>query len=340
MYQPDGDSVHILVVDDEESIRDILQRTIQDAGYECSVAENVPQALEILDRRKTDVVITDIVMPGESGIMLLEKVKGMCDADVMVITGFADDLEYEEIIRKGACDFIKKPMSPRELLTRLKRVLRERSILAERNQATEKLEGSFDRLKRILDETVDVLGSALEKRDPYTAGHQQRVARLTCTIAEEIGFSRDRVEGIRIAGLLHDIGKISTPTDILNKPSKLSVNEFNLIKEHSQTGYEILKNIEFNQPVADIVLQHHERMNGTGYPQGIAGKDILLEARILAVADCVEAMVSHRPYRPALGRSFALEEITKNREILYDPLVVHTCLRLFNEKGFDFQSCS
>jgi putative two-component system response regulator len=133
MHQPDGGSVHILVVDDEEPIRDILRRTIQDAGYECSVAENVPQALEILSRRKIDVVITDIVMPGESGILLLEKVKTGHDADVMVITGFADDLEYEEIIRKGACDFIRKPMSPRELLIRLKRVLRERSVLAERN---------------------------------------------------------------------------------------------------------------------------------------------------------------------------------------------------------------
>ncbi len=336
MYQSDGDSVHILVVDDEEPIRDILRRTIQDAGYECSVAENVPQALEILGRRKTDVVITDIVMPGESGISLLEKVKNGHEADVMVITGLADDLEYEEIIRKGASDFIRKPMSPRELLTRLKRVLMERSVLAERNQATEKLKESIGKLKRMLDETVDTLGSALEKRDPYTAGHQRRVSRLSCSIAEEIGLSKDCIEGIRIAGLLHDIGKISTPTDILNKPSKLSVNEFNLIKEHSQTGSEILKNIESDHPIADIVLQHHERMNGTGYPQGIAGKDILLEARILAVADCVEAIDSHRPYRPALGRSAALGEISMNRGTLYDAQVADTCLRLFNEKGFNF----
>jgi putative nucleotidyltransferase with HDIG domain len=296
----------------------------------------VPQALEILDRRKTDVVITDVVMPGESGISLLEKVKKKYgyETDVMVITGFADDLEYEEIIRKGACDFIKKPLSPRELLIRLKRVLRERSTLMERNQATEKLNESIGKLKRILDETVNTLGSALEKRDPYTAGHQHRVARLSCAIAEEIGLSKDCIEGIRIAGLLHDIGKISTPTDILNKPSKLSVNEFNLIKEHSRTGYEILKNIESNSSIADLVLQHHERMNGTGYPLGIAGKDILLEARILAVADCVEAIDSHRPYRPALGMSAALEEISMNRGTLYDAQVVDTCLRLINERGF------
>ena len=340
MIEPGKKPVHILVVDDEEPIRDILRRTIRGAGYICSTAENVIQAQEILDRDDVDVVVTDIVMPGASGIDLLETVRKRYDTDVIVMTGFAEDVEYEEIIRKGASDFIKKPMSPRELLTRLKRVVWERAIIAERNQALEKLRESVSTLKKTLDQTVDTLGSALEKRDPYTAGHQQRVAVLACTIAGEMGLSGEHVDGMRIAALLHDIGKISTPTDILNKPSRLSDNEFNLIKEHSQTGYDILKNIQIEQPIAKIVLQHHERMDGSGYPNGLQGKDILVESRILAVADCVEAIVSHRPYRPALGKSFALNEISQNSGILYDPTAVHACLLLFNEKGFLFEHSS
>ncbi|MCE5251305.1 response regulator, partial [bacterium] len=211
-------SIHILVVDDEEPIRDIMQRAIKNAGYTCTTAGNVKEALRILDENSIDVVITDIVMPGASGIILLEKVREKHDADVMVMTGFAEGLKYEEIIEKGACDFIQKPISTKELLVRLKRVLRERAVLRERNQAEKELKKSIYRFRRILDETVNALGAALEKRDPYTAGHQQRVARLACTIAEEMGLSDTQIEGIRMAGLLHDIGKISSPTDILNKP--------------------------------------------------------------------------------------------------------------------------
>jgi len=336
MYHNPPVSIHILVVDDEESLRDILQRTIKSAGYECLTAGNAKEALHVLEEKNIDVVITDIVMPGDSGITLLEKVKEKHDADVMVMTGFAEGLKYEEIIEKGACDFIQKPISTKELLVRLKRVLRERAILAERNQAEKELKKSVDKLRRILEETVNALGSALEKRDPYTAGHQQRVARLACTIAEEMGLSEAQIEAIRMAGLLHDIGKISTPTDILNNPGKLSRNEFNLIMEHPQTGYEILNDIEFELPIAEIILQHHEKMNASGYPHKISGKDILIEARILTVADVVEAIASHRPYRPAFGIEKALDEISENRGVLYDPIIVDACLRLFNEKGFTF----
>jgi len=330
-------SIHILVVDDEESIRDIMQRAIKNAGYRCTTAGNVKEALQALEEMSIDVVITDIVMPGASGITLLEKVKEKHSADVMVMTGFTEGLKYEEIIEKGACDFIQKPVSTKELLVRLKRVVRERAVLAERNQAENELKKSIDRYRRILDETVNALGTTLEKRDPYTAGHQQRVARLACTIAEEMGLSEAQIEGIRMAGLLHDIGKISSPTDILNKPSRLSRNEFNLIMEHPQTGYDILKDIEFEQPVAHIVHQHHEMMNASGYPQSIAAENILLEARILTVADVVEAISSNRPYRPALGKNKALDEITQKRGILYDPVVVDTCLKIFTEKEYTFE---
>ena len=179
-----------------------------------------------------------------------------------------------------------------------------------------------------------MLGNASEARDPYTAGHQKRVADLARAIATEMGLSYNTIEGIRMAGAIHDIGKISVPSEILCKPANLTNLEFSLIKNHSQFSYEIIKDVESPWPLADIVHQHHERMDGSGYPQGLEGENILIEARILAVADVVEAMASYRPYRLALGIEAALEEIKKNKGILYDDTVADACLRLFREKGY------
>lgn len=201
-------------------------------------------------------------------------------------------------------------------------------------QAEKCLQQSFERLQKTLEGTVGALAATVETRDPYTAGHQQRVALLAGAVAEEIGLSRSRVNGVRVAGTLHDLGKIYVPAEILNRPGRLTEAEFNLIKAHPKVGYEILKEIEFEWPVADIVLQHHERMSGTGYPRGLAGEQILMEARIIAVADVVETIHSHRPYRPAVGIERALEEIEKHRGTLYDRDAVDACLQLFREKGF------
>ena len=199
------------------------------------------------------------------------------------------------------------------------------------------LKGKVKELKRAMDATIETMSKIVEAKDPYTAGHQQRVSQLATAIAKELNFSEDKIEGIRIASLIHDIGKIGLPTEILSKPNKLSDIEFSLIKEHSQIGYNILKSIDFSYPVAQIVFQHHERIDGSGYPQGLKDEDILLEARIVAVTDVVEAMSSHRPYRPALGIDKALEEISRNRGTLYDLKVVDACLKLFKEKGFKFE---
>ena len=193
-------------------------------------------------------------------------------------------------------------------------------------------------LQVMIQQTVETMGSIVETRDPYTAGHQQGVAHLAGAIAAEMSLDADRLQGLRVAGLLHDIGKMLVPAEILSKPGKISEIEFNLIKVHSQVGANILGKIDFPWPVAQIVLQHHERLNGSGYPAGLTAPDILLEARILAVADVMEAMASHRPYRPALGIEEALDEITKNKGILYDPEVVAACVKLFTEKGFKFQT--
>ncbi len=206
--------------------------------------------------------------------------------------------------------------------------------ITERKRSEEKLQKSYDKLRDTMIATVNTLASTVEIRDPYTAGHQRRVTVLACAMAEEMGLTEEQFDGLRMAGLVHDIGKFSVPVEILNKPGRLSETEFNIIKHHAQAGYDILKKIEFPWPVARIVLQHHERLDGSGYPQGLKDGGIMLEAKILAVADVVEAMASHRPYRPALGVEVALEEIVKNRGILYDPEVADVCMRLFTEKGF------
>lgn len=174
-----------------------------------------------------------------------------------------------------------------------------------------------------------------ELRDPYTSGHQKRVSQIACAIAEEMGLPEEKISGIRVAGLLHDVGKIQVPAEILSKPGKLNDSEFGMIKSHATSSYEILKAVEFPWPLAEIVAQHHERIDGSGYPKGLSGDQILVEARILAVADVIEAMASHRPYRPALGIHKALEEISRNSGKFYDPEVVSVCQELFR-KGFKF----
>ena len=208
--------------------------------------------------------------------------------------------------------------------------------ITDRKQAEEILKDTLENLRKAVITTIQVMVSAVETRDPYTSGHQKRVADLARTIATDMCLPKDKIEGIRMAGTIHDVGKLSIPAEFLSKPTKLSELEFSLIKEHSQSGYEILKDVESPWPLAQIVYQHHERMDGSGYPRGLKGEEILMEARIIAVADVVEAMASHRPYRPALGIKVALEEIDKNRGILYDEAVVYTCLRLFREKGYQF----
>jgi PAS domain S-box-containing protein/putative nucleotidyltransferase with HDIG domain len=202
-------------------------------------------------------------------------------------------------------------------------------------RAEEDLKKSLQQLRQAMQATIQALSQIVETKDPYTSGHQKRTTNLARAIATEMHLSSDQIEGIRVAGALHDIGKISIPAEILSKPSKLAAAEYLLIKEHSRQGYEILKDVESPWPLAEIVHQHHERMNGSAYPRGLQGEEILIEARILAVADVVEAMASYRPYRPALGIDKALEEIEKNKGVLYDTLAVDTCLRLFKEKGFE-----
>ncbi|MDD3295738.1 MAG: PAS domain S-box protein [Candidatus Omnitrophica bacterium] len=210
--------------------------------------------------------------------------------------------------------------------------------ITERRKIEEERQRNFTQSRRILEETVVALAAMAERRDPYTAGHQRRVAQLACAIAQELGLDADRIEGLRMAAIIHDVGKVYVPAEILSKPSRLTELEFSIIKTHPQIGYDILRPVEFPWPVAEIVLQHHEKIDGSGYPNGLKDKEILLESKILTVSDIVEAMASHRPYRAALGIETALKEISKNSSRLYDSQVVKACIRVFKKNKFRFSS--
>lgn len=257
-------------------------------------------------------------------------------------TGLADPdrsrkFEVEYYHKNGTTVWVENVISgirdEQGILTGIHGVSRD---ITERREAEKALRESFGRLRKALGATVQAMAIAVETRDPYTAGHQRRVADLARTIATEMGLSGNAIDGIRTAAMIHDLGKISVPSEILTKPAKLTDLEFSLIKTHAWSGYDIIKDIDFPWPVARMILEHHERMDGSGYPNGLKGEQLLLESRILAVADVVESMASHRPYRPGLGIEKALEEIEKNRGILYDAEAVDACLDLFRTKNYTF----
>jgi putative nucleotidyltransferase with HDIG domain len=206
------------------------------------------------------------------------------------------------------------------------------------NQVNKRLKQSYKKLQKIIEGTAHIIMKVVEIRDPYSTGHQQRVSKLAMAIAQEMKLSQDKIEGTRIASLVHDIGKVNLPTEIVSKPSKLVEVEFNLIKNHPRVGYDILRKVDFPWPIAEIVLQHQEKIDGSGYPKGLKGDEICIEAKILGVANVIEAMSSYKSYRPALSIDEALAEIIKNKNILFDSEVVDTCIKLFKEKKFKFES--
>jgi len=209
-------------------------------------------------------------------------------------------------------------------------------VKLEYNQMDKKFKQTSKRLQKIIEGTAHIITKVVELRDPYSIGHQQRVSKLATAIAQEMELPQDKIEGTKIASLIHDIGKVDLPTEIISKPSKLVEVEFNLIKNYPNVGYDILKKVDFPWPIAEIVLQHQEKIDGSGYPRGLKGDEICIEAKILGVANVVEAMSSYKSYRPALSIDEALAEIIENKNILFDPEVVDTCLKLFKEKDFKF----
>ena len=331
----------VLILDDEEPIRQMIRQLLEN-NYSCTSAANVANARECLKDSNFEVILCDINMPGESGIDFIRYVTAEYpDTAVIMVTGVNDPEVAETALEIGAYGYIIKPFRRSELIINIQNSLRRRELEITDRCYREDLERTVaqrtTKLRKVLEGIIHAMSLTVESRDPYTAGHQRRVADLATAIAGEMGLSRDRIEGIRMAGMIHDIGKISIPAEILSKPGRITEHEFGMIKSHPRVGFDILKQIEFPWPIAQIVYQHHERIDGSGYPQGLSGEKILLEAKILGVADVVEAMASHRPYRPAFGIEKALKEVSQNKGLLYDPDVVDACLKLFKEKRFEFQ---
>ena len=321
----------IMIVEDERIIAEDLRNTLQSLGYTVmKIVATGEEAINILKKSKPDLILVDIVLTGQiDGIEMAEYMKSRYDIPIVYLTAHADK---DIVARAKATEpygYIIKPFEERELQTTIE-------IALYKNRTETRLKESFDKLKRALEATVAALATAVETRDPYTSGHQLRVAQLACAIVRKLGFSKDKIEAIRIAAIIHDIGKIHVPAEILGKPAKLSEAEFEIVQSHPQIGYDILKNIEFPWPIAQIVLQHHERLNGSGYPKGLDHDNILQEAQILAVADVVEAMLSHRPYRPAHSLETTIAEISTNQGVLYNFKVVEACIKLFKQNDFNF----
>ncbi len=358
----------ILVIDDEEAILDIMRMTMADQGYDLHTAGSAEEGLKILKESPNfSLIISDQIMPGMLGVQFFAQARKICpNAMRVLLTGYTDmDAIIEAINSGGIHLYITKPWRRNELLYSINQILSRAELLIENQQLNElvkkqnaalmelnknleekvrlktlnleqsarELKTSYERIQLILEGAELAMSKIVESRDPYTAGHEQQVAKIACTIARNMSLPNVQIEAIRIAGSLHDIGKIAVPSEILTKPGRLNKLEMEMVKTHAQNAYDILKTIEFPFPIAKIILQHHERIDGSGYPQGLKGEEILLEARIIGVADVLEAMSSHRPYRPTLGIESAMAEITKNRGILYDADVVDVCSRIYQEQG-------
>ncbi|HEX7415719.1 MAG TPA: HD domain-containing phosphohydrolase [Smithellaceae bacterium] len=361
----------ILIVDDEESILSAFKRILADEDYEIHTARNGLEGLNKLRaaQKPFSLIISDQRMPVMNGVQFFTQAKDIFpDAVRILLTGYADTEAIIDAINKGGVHlYFTKPWREEELLFHIKQSLSKTELLVENKRLAElikkqneelldlnktlkekieektsallaraeELKASYEKAQMILDGTVKTMSKIVETRDPYTSGHEAQVAIISCKIAKEMGLSENQIEAINVAATLHDIGKISVPSEILTKPGHLSDLEMEIIKTHCQVAYDILKTIKFPYPVADIILQHHERIDGSGYPRGLKGGDILLEARIIGTADVIDAMASHRPYRPALGVGVAMEEIVKCKGTIYDPSVVDACLEIYKTVGKD-----
>lgn len=336
----------ILVVDDEKSIRRTFEAFLNRDGYEVLTAENVEIALEIIQSSAIDLVITDIIMPRITGIELLQIIKKENpDIPIITMTGEPTVETATLAVKSSAFDYLTKPVSKDVLLKAVKYALDHKELLDSKkkleaqNQEYRKnlerlVEARTKSLQDAMHATIYTMSSLLELRDPYTAGHERKVGNLAVAIAKKMRLTKRQIDCIYFTGYLHDIGKIAIPAEILSKPGILNDIEFEIVKVHVNYGYNILKKANLPWPVAEVVYQHHERINGSGYPLGIKSDEIMMEAKIIAVADVIEAMTSHRPYRPGLGLKVALKEIVKNAGILYDTAVVEVVLDLINNDNY------
>jgi putative two-component system response regulator len=328
----------VLFIDDDELICKIVEKGFSKhlvkGEYELFIARSGKEGLKIYNENDIDIVFVDVYMPDMDGLSVLKRIHEI-DAQAKVIVVSADDTlsNIRLAMNNDAFDFILKPINFDDLNKTLDKTIKQ---LQSEQLYKDLLEQSYEKLTSTMHQVIESISMIEEMRDPYTSGHMKRVAKLAYAIGKKMNLRPQQLEGLYVAGMLHDIGKICIPSEILSKPGGLSHQEFDLIKDHAHAGYEILKKIEFPWPVADIVHQHHERIDGSGYPQGLKGEDIYIEARILSVADVMEAVSTHRPYRPALGIEHGLRVISHHKKDHFDPNVVNACLKLFLEDDYEF----
>lgn len=336
----------ILLVDDERSIRITLSAFLEKELHQVVTASNVDEALSRLEMEAFDLIISDVIMGGMSGLDLLRNVRDSgLDTPVIIMTGEPTVETAVLGIQYQASDYLSKPVERQEFLRVVRRVLNIKELLDEKKQLQIENENYQKNLEALVENrtaalleasagVVSLLAKVIEYRDPYTAGHQRRVGNLAAEIALNMGLNTKQIEDVRIIGYVHDVGKIVVPSEILSKPGRISDVEMALIKEHAKAGYEMIIEAGLPKPFALAVGQHHERYNGTGYPNKLKNEDVSLEAKILIVADVVEAMISHRPYRPARTLEMAMQEIEQNKGILYDPEVVDACMNLLKQNDY------
>lgn len=321
--------IALLIIEDNPGDARLMEVELGDAGgCRMEFADTLAKGLAKLAGTCPDAVLLDLSLPDAKGIEAIDAVRAAAPSvPVIVVTGYQDEEMALNAVKHGCQDYLLKGEGDGRSI--------RRTILygIERMAMEMERRSSAERLKQVLRQTVRTVSLALEMRDPYTTGHQRRVAQLAGAIGRHMGLPPDMVEGIETGSLIHDIGKIHIPAEFLSRPGKLSSEAFQVIKTHPRIGWEIIRNIDFPWPVAEMVRQHHECLDGSGYPDGLKGDEIILEARIIAVADVFEAIVSHRPYRPALGLAAAVDEIQRNSGNHYDPAVVRACLDLVEERG-------
>ncbi len=323
----------ILIVDDEESVRRLLNRRLTDEGYQCHEASNARQALDALRRKNIGLVMLDIKMPGKSGVELLPEIKsGYPDISVIMITATADMRTAIQCLKQDAYDYITKPFELDEITISAARALDKRRLELEnedyQQHLEEKVAAQANKIRASFLNAITALVYALEAKDAYTSGHSQRVSDLSAAIARELNLPHGQIDKLRLAGLLHDIGKIGVQESVLNKPGRLTEAEFGLVKLHPEIGEHILSPIVDSADILEAVRNHHEHFNGKGYPDGLQKDKIPLGARILAISDAYEAMTSERPYRKSMSANAARHEIERHKGSQFDPEIAATFTRI------------
>ena len=328
----------VMVVDDDDSVLKTTTLILEEEGY---LVEAFSTGKEAIDKFNNNIhaIVLDINMPDLTGLQVFKKIKSINPyVPIIFHTGTtAKQGERRDLRRQFRPHAYVQKGDPEQLMDTVVSAVESYGNILRNVKLSEslyeELKKSSDKIKTNIEGTIHAMAMTVEMRDPYTAGHQRQVANFASSIAEKMSIPKEQIDSIHLAGTIHDIGKMQVPTEILSKCGKLTGLEYDMIKTHPQAGYDILKTIRFQWPIAEFVLQHHERMDGSGYPSGLSGNDILIEAKILSVADVVDAIVPHRPYRPALGIEKAKEEISNNRGILYDSNVVDACLSIISDNN-------